>query len=162
MQFRSSCLCQLHLVVNVWRETLVIRTINIRLSYPAERSAEVRRIHPWGFKHHREIVCMSETGAPGIHKGPLTSAVHNHITQGGTFCVWEHLLGRSGMGLRWEEGSISPWSLWPLYLWEKLFLKLNLMIERKRVQDFLLARKRQSGDCFVSVRVWIQTLRLAF
>lgn len=44
------------------------------------RRTEVRRIHALG---HGEIVQISETGAPGIQKGPLTSAAHIRIQRVG-------------------------------------------------------------------------------
>lgn len=55
------------------------------------------RMEDWGekdsslrLKTSREIVWMSETGAPGIEKGPLTSAGRNHITEWVFFAyMWE-------------------------------------------------------------------------
>ena len=97
------------------------------------RRTEVRRIHPLG---HGEIVQISETGAPGIQKGPLTSAAHNRDTKGGSWscvCVCVCVCERTSAWQIYDgikmRGSTSSWSPWLLYLRDDLFLKLNFMIE---------------------------------
>lgn len=57
----------------------------------------MRKIPPLEVKHHREIVWMSETGAPGILKGPLNAEGHNRVRSGEAFvCV------RTSAGQIWE------------------------------------------------------------
>lgn len=47
----------------------------------------MRRIAPLGIKHNREIVRISEMGAPGIQRGLFNAPGHNCITFGTAFCV---------------------------------------------------------------------------